>query len=82
MPNPSREDYDALIQRIEKLLQENPQFDKQQVAILLDVVEAHVWRAGLWARIRWAANVVGALGILAGGVTVIASLIGYDVVRK
>jgi hypothetical protein len=38
MPNPSREDYDALIQRIEKLLQENPQFDKQQVSKRYSVV--------------------------------------------
>lgn len=82
MNEPTRAEYDAIAAKIEKILSENPQFSDEQVNILLSVVEAHVWRAGLWSRIRWAANVIGALGILAGFGAVIASFIGYEVVRK
>jgi len=71
-----------LVKRIEAALNETPQFSDKQVEILLSVVEAHVWRAGLWTRIRWAANVIGALGIIAGSAAVLASFVGYEVVRK
>jgi phenylpyruvate tautomerase PptA (4-oxalocrotonate tautomerase family) len=82
MTTPTPEEYAALVRRIEQALNEHPQFNDAQVRVLLDVVEAHVWRAGLWSRIRWAANVIGALGILAGGFAVAASAIGYEVIRK
>ena len=82
MTTPTPEEYTALVKRIEAALNETPQFNDKQVEILLSVVEAHVWRAGLWARIRWAANVIGALGILAGASAVLASFVGYEVVRR
>ena len=78
----STEEEAALIARIEAALGESAQFTDAQVQVLLSVVEAHVWRAGLWTRIRWAANVIGALGILAGAASVLAALVGYEVVRK
>lgn len=82
MSRPTPEEYDALVKRIEAALNETPQFSDDQVQVLLSVVEAHVWRAGLWTRIRWAANVIGAMGIIAGATAVVASAIGYEVVRK
>lgn len=82
MTHPTPEEYAALVRRIEAALNESPQFNDAQVRVLLDVVEAHVWRAGLWQRIRWAANVIGALGILAGAGAVVASVLGWEVVRK
>ena len=59
MTTPTPEEYTALVKRIEAALNETPQFSDKQVEILLSVVEAHVWRAGLWTRIRWMANVIG-----------------------
>ena len=82
MTTPTPEEYTALVKRIEAALNETPQFNDKQVEILLSVVEAHVWRAGLWTRIRWMANVIGALGIIAGAAAVLASFVGYEVVRK
>jgi hypothetical protein len=82
MTQPTPDEYKALVRRIEATLNEHPQFNEAQVRVLLDVVEAHVWRAGLWSRIRWAANVIGALGIIAGGFTIAAAAIGYEVIRK
>jgi len=82
MTTPTPEEYTALVKRIEAALNETPQFSDKQVEILLSVVEAHVWRAGLWTRIRWAANVIGALGIISGAAAVLASFVGYEVVRK
>jgi hypothetical protein len=82
MTNLTSDEYKALVKKIEDALNEQPQFNDAQVRVLLDVVEAHVWRAGLWSRIRWAANVIGALGILAGAGAVLASAIGYEVIKK
>ena len=82
MTTPTPEEYTALVERIEAALNETPQFSDKQVEILLSDVEAHVWRAGLWTRIRWAANVIGAVGIIAGAAVVITSAIGYEVTRK
>ena len=82
MTTPTPEEYTALVKRIEAALNETPQFSDKQVEILLSVVEAHVWRAGLWTRIRWAANVIGALGIITGAAAVLASFVRYEVVRK
>ena len=68
MTTPTPEEYTALVKRIEAALNETPQFSDKQVEILLSVVEAHVWRAGLWARIRWAANTgFGALAKIKSG---------------
>jgi hypothetical protein len=58
------------------------QFTDEQVRIILLMVESHVWRAGLWTRIRWAANVIGALGVIGGGAIVVASFFGYEVTRQ
>lgn len=78
----SPDDEAALIARIEAALSDSAPFTDAQVQVLLSVAEAHIWRAGLWARIRWVANVIGALGIIGGSVAVLASFVGYEVVRK
>lgn len=82
MQSVPRAEYDALVARIEAIIVENKCEDQEVQRALLQVAQDHIWRAGLWTRIRWAANVIGALGIIAGFVMGAAAILGYDVVRK
>jgi hypothetical protein len=82
MQTVSRAEYDALVNRIEAIIAENKCEDQEVQRALLQVAQDHIWRAGLWARIRWAANIIGAFGIIAGFAMGAAAFLGYDVVRK
>jgi hypothetical protein len=55
--------------------------DKEVQEVLLKVAQDYVWRKGLWARVKFAINVIGMLGILGGAVMACASIFGLSVVR-
>lgn len=50
--------------------------------VLLRVAQNYVWRQGLWARVKFAVNVIGFLGVIGGAALAVASVVGFDVVRK
>jgi hypothetical protein len=56
--------------------------EKEVQEILLRVAQDYVWRRGLWARIKFAVNVIGMLGIIGGAVMALVSIFGLEVVRK
>jgi hypothetical protein len=49
---------------------------------LLDVAKNHLWKQGFAMRLKYWANIVGFLGIIAGAVALVVSVLGYDVVRR
>ena len=56
--------------------------DEYVQAALLEVARNHIWKRGLWARLKFVVNVVGFIGVLGGAVLMVVSILGYDVVRK
>jgi hypothetical protein len=56
--------------------------DSEVQEVLLKVARDYVWRQGLWARVKFAVNVIGMLGILGGAVMACVSVLGLDVVRR
>ena len=67
---------------IEALLKEHEWADDTVQRALLEVARNHLWRQGLWARLRFAANVIGILGIVGGGAMALASVMGFEIVRR
>jgi hypothetical protein len=56
--------------------------DRDVQEVLLRVAQDYIWRKGLWARVKFAINVIGMLGILGGAVMACVSLFGLEVVRR
>lgn len=81
-PEDLRREFNTLVTRLEEIIAQNRCEDVEIQRALLEVAENHMWRAGLWARVRWAANVIGALGIVGGGVVVVGQSLGFEVLRK
>jgi hypothetical protein len=81
-PEDLRREFDTLVTRLEEIIAQNRCEDVEIQRALLEVAQNHMWRAGLWARVRWAANVIGALGIVGGGLVVVGQSLGFEVLRK
>jgi hypothetical protein len=56
--------------------------DVEVQKILLEIAKAYVWRQGLWARVKFAVNVIGLLGVLGGAAIAVASVLGFEVIRR
>jgi hypothetical protein len=81
-PEDLRREFNMLVTRLEEIIAQNRCEDVEIQRALLEVAQNHMWRAGLWARVRWAANVIGALGIVGGGLVVVGQSLGFEVLRK
>jgi hypothetical protein len=81
-PEDLRREFETLVTRLEEIIAQNRCEDVEIQRALLEVAQNHMWRAGLWARVRWAANVIGALGIVGGGLVVLGQTLGFEVLRK
>jgi hypothetical protein len=81
-PEDLRREFNMLVTRLEEIIAQNRCEDVEIQRALLEVAQNHMWRAGLWARVRWAANVIGALGIVGGGLVVVGQTLGFEVLRK
>ena len=75
-------EFDQLVERLEAIVAQNKCEDVEVQRALLEVAANHMWKAGLWMRIKWAANVIGALGIISGGIVVLGQTLGYEVLRR
>jgi hypothetical protein len=76
-----RGEFDALVMRLEKLIQERKLDDEDIQRALLEVARNHIWKSGLMTRIKWTVNVIGALGIIGGGIMVILTFFGFEIIR-
>jgi hypothetical protein len=81
-PEDLRREFETLVTRLEEIIAQNRCEDVEIQRALLEVAQNHMWRAGLWARVRWAANVIGALGFVGGGLVVLGQTLGFEVLRK
>jgi hypothetical protein len=81
-PEDLRREFNTLVTRLEEIIAQNRCEDVEIQRALLEVAQNHMWRAGLWTRVRWFANVIGALGIVGGGLVVVGQSLGFEVLRK
>ena len=71
-----------LEERIEQIIKENHCEDREIQEALLTVAKDHIWRRGLWARIKYLSNLIGALGIIGTFIFSVAYFFGWEWVRR
>lgn len=76
------DDKEELRALIESEIRKHHWADEDIQAVLLQVARDYTWRQGLWARLKFFVNVIGLLGIIGGTALAVASVIGFEVVRK
>lgn len=77
-----RERIERLEQQITAMIALQEYSDAEIKRALLELARGYVWRQGLWARVRFAANVIGILGIFGGSVMALVTMFGFEVVRR
>lgn len=74
------------VQQIEKIVEElisqHHWADEEVQTALLEIARNHMWKKGLWARMRYVINIVGFIGVIAGTVITIMAIFGYNVSVK
>lgn len=74
---------EELEQKVKELLESHKDFnDKEIRRVLIEVAQNYVWKQGLIERIKFAANVIGMLGIIGGAVIAILTILGVEVSLK
>jgi hypothetical protein len=81
MEHPHRRIQD-LEERLERLAASGRWDDHEIQDALLAVARAHLWKQGLWQRVKFAVNVVGFLGVIGGSFTALFALLGVELVRR
>ena len=75
-------DEDRIRQVVEELIKANRWADEDVQRALIEVARQHIWKQGLWARMKFVVNVVGFIGVAGGAVMAVLALFGFDLVRK
>ena len=73
---------EALRAELEAWLREKGVSDDAMWNAILDVGRDRIWRAGLWTRVKFWVNVIGAVGVIAGAAAFVGAMFGYEVVKK
>lgn len=68
--------------RIEQIIEANKCEDREIQEALLTVAKNHIWKQGFVARIKFWANLIGAMGTIGGLVFFITYILGWEVVKK
>lgn len=71
-----------LEERIEQIIKDNKCEDKEVQEALLTVAKNHIWKQGFVARLKFWANLVGAMGTIGGLVFFISYVLGWEWVRR
>lgn len=69
-------------QIVEELIQQNHWADDEVQSALIEVARNHIWKKGLWARLKFIINIVGFIGVLSGAIMALLTLFGLDIVRR
>jgi hypothetical protein len=73
---------EKLEERIEQIIRANKCEDQEIQEALLTVAKNHIWKQGFVARIKFWANLIGAMGTIGGLVFFITYTLGWEVVKK
>lgn len=69
-------------EEFEELIKEHSWPDKAVQEVLLEVAKDHLWKQGLWVRMKYWTNVIGFLGLTGAALAFIASLFGYELIQR
>jgi hypothetical protein len=75
-------DEDQIRQIVQSVIRQHHWADDDVQKALIEVARQHIWKQGLWARLKFVVNVVGFIGVLGGALMAILALLGLDVVRR
>lgn len=85
----ARAQIEELKARVEAIIDANHCEDETLQLALIEIGRDRIWRQGLWSRIRYWANVFGALGMIGGGLVAmatggawLAATFGIELVRR
>jgi hypothetical protein len=73
---------EKLEDRIEQVIKDNKCDDREIQEALLTVAKNHIWKQGFVARIKFWANLIGAMGTIGGLAFFISYVVGWEVVRR
>lgn len=67
---------------VEDVLKQYDWSDEQIQSALLAVARAHIWKQGLWARMKFIVNVAGFVGAVSALFMAVFALFGWEIVRR
>lgn len=83
MQSDDKERLKELEKKVLDLLESSQDFsDKDIRRALVEVARSYVWRQGFFERLRYAANIIGILGIIGGAVVAVMTILGVEVSIK
>ena len=66
---------------IEGFVKDNKWDDREIQEALITVARNHIWKQGLVARIKFWANLIGAIGVIGGLLLMFTNLLGIEVTK-
>jgi len=66
---------------IESFVKDNKWDDREIQEALIIVARNHIWKQGLIARIKFWANLIGAIGVIGGLLLMLTNLLGVEVTK-
>lgn len=67
---------------IEGFVRDNKWDDREIQEALITVARNHIWKQGLIARIKFWANLIGAIGVIGGLLLMFANFLGVEVTKS
>ena len=67
---------------VEEALKGHEWGDEEVKNALLEVARSHIWKRGLWSRLKYVVNIAGFVGALSGLLMMLAALFGWELVRR
>ena len=71
-----------LEERFEEIIKANKCDDREIQDALLSVARNHIWKEGFLSRIKFWANMIGAVGVIAGLLTFMIHFFGWEFTRR
>ena len=71
-----------LEERFEQIIRDNKCEDKEIQEALLTVAKNHIWKQGFVARLKFWANLIGAIGTIGGLTFFVSYVLGWELIRR
>lgn len=68
--------------RIEQIIRDNKCEDKEIQEALLTVAKNHIWKQGFVARVKFWANLIGAMGTIGGLLFFASYVLGWEIIKR
>lgn len=68
--------------RIEQIIKDNKCQDKEIQEALIVIARNHIWKQSLYVKIKFWANLLGAIGVIGASVLFIVNFFGWEVRQR